>query len=195
MKNAVRLIPNSITLTRIVMTGILSYFLIQQFAYNQGKFINLIFMFLYICVSDLVDGRIARKMGWTSTLGAKLDVSADLLYIITSYLVLIYLKVLPLWFLIFVCLKFGEFVATSKFIRNYSKESNHPFVFDRVGRIVSATFFIIPGIACIFKCLMIYNGIYLLNCFLGVITVAGIYSSYQRIRSCVELVTFSRVQS
>jgi phosphatidylglycerophosphate synthase len=170
------------------MSFIFIYFIVEQFIYGQGTFINLIALFVAICFSDLLDGKIARKTGFVSTIGAKLDVFADLLYIILSYITLIILKILPLWFLGFVCLKFAEFVITSKFIKRHNKSSKNPFVFDKIGRIVSATFFIIPGIACIFKFFIPYNAGYLISCLLYTTFAAGIYSSYLRIKSCFMLV-------
>jgi len=191
MKNIIRFIPNSITITRIIMTFIFLYFVVEQFAYGRENFINLIVMFLAICFSDLLDGKIARGTGAVSIIGAKLDVFADLLYIILSYTVLIILKMLPLWFLVFVCLKFLEFVITSKFIKSYNRESNKAFVFDKIGRLVSATFFIIPGIVCIYKCFAVDNSVYLINCLLYIIFAAGIYSSYLRIKSCFMLLSLN----
>jgi Phosphatidylglycerophosphate synthase len=170
------------------MSFIFIYLIIEQFVYRKGTFINLIILFLAICFSDLLDGKIARKTGFVSTTGAKLDVFADLLYILLSYTTLIILKILPLWFLGFACLKFTEFVMTSRFIKRHNKSSDNPFVFDKIGRIVSATFFIIPGIACIFKCFMPYTAGYLINCLIYTTFVAGIYSSYLRIKSYFMLV-------
>lgn len=191
MKNIIRFIPNSITITRIIMTFIFLYFIAEQFAYGRGNFINLMVMFLAICFSDLLDGKIARGTGSVSIIGAKLDVFADLLYIILSYTTLIILKMLSLWFLVFVCLKFLEFVITSKFIKSYNRESNKAFVFDKVGRLVSATFFIIPGIVCIYKCFAVYNSVYLINYLLYTIFAAEIYSSYLRIKSCFMMVSLN----
>jgi phosphatidylglycerophosphate synthase len=184
MKSVMKFIPNLITITRIIMAFLFVYTIIEQFIYGHEKNIYLIVLFFAICISDLVDGRIARKTNSVSVLGAKLDVSADLLYIILSYVTLIIINILPLWFLGFICLKFSEFVITSKFMKNNNKSSEHPFVFDKVGRVVSAIFFIIPGIACIYKCLESYNLQLVLNCVLYIIFIAGVYSSHLRIRSC-----------
>jgi len=188
MKNMIKFIPNSITITRIIMSFVFIYFIIEKFVYGQGAFINLIILFLAICFSDLLDGKIARKTGFVSATGAKLDVSADLLYILLSYTTLIILKILPLWFFVFVCFKFIEFVITSKFIKLYNKSSNNPFVFDKIGRIVSAIFFIIPGVACMFKCLIPYNAGYFISSISYITAAAGLCSSYLRIKSCFKLI-------
>lgn len=194
MKKLIKFIPNSITIARIIMSFIYVYFIIKQFIYGQDTFISLTVLFLAICFSDLLDGNIARRTGLVSTLGAKLDVSADLLYILLSYITLVVLKILPLWFLMFVCFKFIEFILTSKFIKLYNKSSSNPFVFDRIGRIVSATFFIIPGVACIFKCLMPYNAGYIISSLICITAAAGLCSSYSRIKSCFTIVTLNTIK-
>lgn len=171
------------------MSFIFIYLVIIQFEYGKGEPINLIMVFLAICLSDLLDGRIARKLRCVSTTGAKLDVLADLLYIILSYITMTSLKILPIWFLGFVSFKFIEFVMTSNFINKHNKLLKYPFVFDKIGRIVSAMFFIIPGITCIYKGLIHYNTIYLVNFLLYIVFAAGIFSSYLRIKSCFILAT------
>ena len=117
MKNIIKYIPNLITITRIIMSFLFIYTILEQFKYGQDMTVNLIILFLAICCSDLLDGKIARKTNSVSTIGAKLDVFADLLYIIISYVTLINIKILPLWFLGFICFKFTEFVMTSKFMK------------------------------------------------------------------------------
>jgi len=184
MKSTIKFVPNLITTTRMIMSFLFVYTIVEQFIYGQERSMNLIILFLAICASDLLDGRIARKTNSVSIIGAKLDVSADLLYIIISYVTLVTIKILPLWFLGFICFKFSEFVITSKFMKN-NKSSDNPFVFDKVGRVVSAIFFIIPGIVCIYKCFRSYNLELVLNCLLYVIFLAGVYSSYLRIKSCL----------
>jgi len=184
MKNIIKYIPNMITITRIIMSFLFTYTIVEQFVYGQDLTINLIVLFLAICCSDLLDGKIARKLKAVSIIGAKLDVFADLLYIILSYITLITIKLLPLWFLGFICIKFSEFVMTSKFMKRNNKSLGNAFVFDKIGRIVSATFFIIPGIVCIYKCFEPYNLVVIINCLIYITFIAGIYSSYVRIKSC-----------
>lgn len=187
----IKFIPNSITTMRIIMSFIFSHLIIEQFVYGQSIFINLILIFFAICFSDLLDGRIARKIGFVSATGAKLDVLADFLYILLSYITLIFAKILPLWFLGFVCFKFIEFIMTSRFIKPHNKSLNNPFVFDKIGRIVSATFFIIPGVACMLKCLIPYNAGYFINSIIYITSAAGLCSSFLRIRSCFTLIALN----
>lgn len=186
MKRIIKLLPNSITVSRIIMTFIFLYFIIEQFMYGKWGYVSLMLTFTAICISDLLDGKLARKMRATSVFGAKLDVFADLLYIVVSYVALINFKILPLWFLVFIFLKFTEFIITSNFIKRYNN-SNNVFIFDKVGKIVSALFLVIPGVACFFKCAGIYNFDSLINCILYFMAVGGVYSSYLRIKTCVSI--------
>lgn len=185
MKVVIKFIPNFLTSTRVIMSFLFVYNIIEQFVFGKERSINLIILFLGICISDFFDGRIARKTNSISVIGAKFDVFADLLYIIISYVALIYIKILPLWFLIFICLKFLEFAITSRFMKKNNKSSDNPFIFDKVGRVVAAMFFIIPGIVCVYKCIELYKLHLILTCLLYVIFLAGIYSSYLRIKSCL----------
>lgn len=184
MKCILKFIPNLITITRVIMTFAFIYSIEQRYVYGIDTTVKSIILFLAICFSDFIDGKIARKINSVSIIGAKLDVFADLLYIISSYLMLINIKILPLWFFIFVCFKFIEFIFTSNYIKRNISSTDKPFVFDKVGRIVSGIFLIIPGIACIYKCFEVNTINFLFNCFIFVIFIAGLYSSYLRIRSC-----------
>ena len=172
------------------MSLLFVYTILEQFKYGQEVNVKLLILFLAICCSDLLDGRIARKTNSVSTIGAKLDVFADLVYIIISYITLIYVKVLPIWFFVFICFKFTEFIMTSKFMKHYNKSHEKPFIFDKIGRVVSATFLIIPGIVCIYKCFEPYNMELFINCMIFIIFLAGIYSSYLRIKSCFMFANF-----
>ncbi len=191
MKITIKYIPNIITIMRIIMSFLFIHTIVREFVYGQNLKFNLIILFLAICCSDLLDGRIARKTKSVSIIGAKLDVFADLLYIIISYITLINIKILPLWFLGFICFKFTEFIMTSKFMKRNNKSLENAFVFDKVGRIVSATFFIIPGIVCIYKCFEPHNVAIIINCFIYTTLIAGLYSSFLRIKSCFMLVDFN----
>lgn len=177
MEKIVKFLPSSITLSRILMTFIFGYS-----AYLHGHNIFLLTLFFTICLSDLSDGKLARKFNVTSALGAKLDVFADLLFMLVSYSVFMDLRIIPAWFLLFVFAKFMEFTITSKIINSYESSAQNPFVFDKAGRIVAVLFYIIPGAACIFG-----SKAYLIDLILYMTLAGGAYSSYSRIKRCFEL--------
>lgn len=64
-------IPNLLTLSRIATTPFIGYFL------ATGKTVPAIAIFTYSCVTDFVDGYIARRFNMKSVLGSILDPAAD----------------------------------------------------------------------------------------------------------------------
>ena len=183
LKIIVRYVPNLITIARIILSVLFIQNIIEQFIYAKERNVNLSVLFLSICISDLLDGKIARKTNSTSIIGAKLDVFADLFYIMISYIALVNIKILPIWYFGFVCLKFIEFIITSKYIKNI-KKSDKSFIFDSAGRLVSATFLVIPGIVCIYRYIGDCNAIITINYIIYVTFIIGVYSSYSRIKLC-----------
>ncbi len=189
MKSLVKFIPNSITISRIGLSILFITNVTGQFVYGRNNFINLTVLFLAVCLTDFIDGKIARKICCTSVTGAKLDVLADLFFIVASNITLISLGILPPWFLGFIILKFIEFVTTSNFIIRYQYLFHKKvFIFDKVGRIVSALFFVVPGAACIFQVLSASMAERLINFILYTILAGGILSSYLRVKSCLRLI-------
>lgn len=189
MKTLVKFIPNSISIARIGLSILFVTNVTGQFSYGKNNFINLMMVFLAICLTDVIDGRIARKIRCTSVTGAKLDVLADLFFIVVSNITLISLGILPPWFLGFMLLKFIEFIMTSNFtMRHKHLRMKNVFVFDRVGRIVSAMFFVVPGAACIFQVLTPGIAENLINFILYSVLAGGLFSSYVRVKSCLKLI-------
>ncbi|MDF2802004.1 MAG: phosphatidylglycerophosphate synthase, partial [Anaerocolumna sp.] len=93
--------------------------------------------------------------------------------------------ILPPWFLGFILLKFIEFIITSKLTRRDSYvTSKNVFVFDKIGRIVSAMFFVVPGAACVFQILTPEIAKNLINTIIYMVLSGGILSSYLRIINC-----------
>ena len=54
-------------------------------------------LYLFCGLTDMVDGAIARKMGAASSFGAKLDTSADFLFVIASFVKLVPVIRIPVW--------------------------------------------------------------------------------------------------
>lgn len=86
-----RYLPNLITLLRILL---IVPFLGQL---HQTNFGLALLLFTVAGVSDGVDGFLAKRFGWTSRLGAILDPLADKLLMLSAYLALGILNVLPWW--------------------------------------------------------------------------------------------------
>jgi CDP-diacylglycerol--glycerol-3-phosphate 3-phosphatidyltransferase len=77
-----------------------------------------------------------------------MDVSADLLYVMASLIVLNIKGLAPPWFTVVTALKFVEFAVTSS-ILSRSAGNKSAWIFDWLGRCFSALAFIAPGVFCI----------------------------------------------
>jgi len=99
-----------------------------------------------IFISDFLDGKVARFFGTVSYSGMIFDVLADLFFIVTFYVVLLYNSILPLWFLFIILLKFIEFAVTSFLLKKFFYKKAM-FIFDFIGRLVAVLFYVIPMLA------------------------------------------------
>lgn len=89
-------IPNAITLLRVVLIP----FYIDLMIY--GYYDQALAVFLFACVTDALDGLIARLTKTQTELGAFLDPMADKLLIISAFVTLVLIGRLPVWLVIIV---------------------------------------------------------------------------------------------
>jgi cardiolipin synthase len=87
-------LPNYITLLRIVLIPFFINFMIY------GYFRAALAVFVVACVTDALDGLIARVTNSITELGAVLDPIADKLLIISAFVTLVLLGMLPIWLVI-----------------------------------------------------------------------------------------------
>lgn len=139
MTYLIKRIPNVLTLLRIVLTIALNIYIVV----NPHSLLIAILVSILIFLTDFFDGKIARAVNGMSNIGALLDVTADLFYIVISYSILYTLNIVPLWFLFIIIIKFIEFVVTSYFMEAISNRKSI-FVFDFLGRLTAVIFYIIP---------------------------------------------------
>lgn len=84
-------IPNLITVLRIILVPIFVIYMI-----NNNTLASLI-VFIIASMSDALDGFIARVFHQKSDLGAHLDPLADKILLMTAYITLAILKMIPSW--------------------------------------------------------------------------------------------------
>ncbi|RCX28398.1 CDP-alcohol phosphatidyltransferase family protein [Thioalbus denitrificans] len=84
-------IPNLITLLRIALVLPVVWALLRE------RYPLALWLFAVAGISDGLDGFLAKHFHWTSRLGAILDPIADKLLLVSCYLCLGWLEVLPLW--------------------------------------------------------------------------------------------------
>ncbi len=89
-------IPNAITLLRVVLIPF--YIDLMLYDYYGPAFL----VFLAACVTDALDGLIARITKSQSELGAFLDPAADKLLILSAFVTLVLIGKLPIWLVIIV---------------------------------------------------------------------------------------------
>jgi cardiolipin synthase len=87
-------IPNIISVLRIglvlpVVTALL-----------HGEFVLALLLYTVAGVSDGIDGYIAKRFNYTSRLGSILDPLADKLLLVSTYVALAWLEMLPLWLVV-----------------------------------------------------------------------------------------------
>jgi len=175
-------LPNMITLLRVVLSCLLNFYILNYF----GSLTIPMVIFLLIFLTDILDGKIARFYGNTSSFGAVFDVSADLFYMVTSYIVLCSFQVLPLWFLFIMLFKCVEFVVTSFLFRKLCSGKSI-FVFDFIGRFTAVLFYIIPllAYASFHRSQVLY--FFTIHIFIYIITFMVLVSFSYRFWNCVKL--------
>lgn len=89
-------IPNLITIGRLILSPLIIVML------TQGRWTGALALFLIAGVSDAVDGFIAKRFNMVSELGAYLDPIADKALLVSIYVTLSVVGVLPAWITILV---------------------------------------------------------------------------------------------
>ncbi len=87
-------LPNSLSLIRILMAPVLVLLLLSP---EEKLSVVSAAVFVVVCMTDWLDGYLARKMNQTTTLGKFLDPLADKLLITTVFIMLIPLDRVPAW--------------------------------------------------------------------------------------------------
>src|SRR5580704_7073398 len=89
-------LPNLLSALRLIVAPLAGWALLN------GHDTAALAMFACAGLSDLADGMIARRWGFTSRFGAWLDPAADKLLMICCFVVLLHLGVVPLWLVLLV---------------------------------------------------------------------------------------------
>lgn len=92
-------LPNLLTLTRILLLPFFAAMLIYE-EYNYALFI-----FITAAVTDVLDGLVARITKQTTDFGKILDPVADKFFLITSFILMSYLGLIPKWLAVVVISK------------------------------------------------------------------------------------------
>lgn len=89
-------IPNIISVLRIVLVVPVVVLLFER------EFVWALLVFFIAGVSDGLDGYLAKRNNWVTRLGSILDPLADKALLMSSFIVLAWLELIPLWLVIIV---------------------------------------------------------------------------------------------
>lgn len=101
-------LANRLTLSRIGLTFLLMWFLFMQGI--TAKVIAII-IFLIACLTDFLDGWVARKKGQVSDFGKVMDPVADKVLVLGVFLSFVELRLIPAWMVIIIMTR--EFLITA----------------------------------------------------------------------------------
>lgn len=87
-------IPNLITCLRFILVAPV------LFALMNGHYLMALILFTLAGITDALDGLLARLYGWTSRFGAIADPLADKLLLMSSFVALYSLGLIPVWLMI-----------------------------------------------------------------------------------------------
>lgn len=125
-------LPNKLTVTRLVMVPVFFIsFLISTLSFKGAEIISTVMMVICYAVaelSDLLDGKIARKYNLVTDLGKVLDPFADTLSHLTFFVCFMKIGIMPVWS--FIIIMWREFAIL--FLR---------MLMMRVGKAVPANIF------------------------------------------------------
>ena len=102
-------LPNKLTMLRIFLVPIFVVLLLNPFLKEGTKWLTLT-IFLIACLTDFLDGRIARKRNLITNFGKFMDPLADKLLVCSALVVLTGLGRIPSWFVTIIIAR--EFVVS-----------------------------------------------------------------------------------
>lgn len=96
---SLRFLPNALTLLRMLLVGPLAWLL------TQARYELALFTLAVAALTDGLDGFLAKRFGWTSELGKVLDPLADKLLLVTLFITLGTMGLVPFWLAVLVVLR------------------------------------------------------------------------------------------
>ena len=93
-------LPNKLTTLRVIMIPFVVFFLLWQNGENRTFRMIALALFIIASLTDLLDGKIARKYNLVTNFGKFMDPLADKLLVCSALICLIELNALPAWMVI-----------------------------------------------------------------------------------------------
>ena len=95
-------LPNKLTTLRVIMIPFFVFFLLRQNGENHTFRMIALALFIIASLTDLLDGKIARKYNLVTNFGKFMDPLADKLLVCSALICLIELNALPAWMVIII---------------------------------------------------------------------------------------------
>ncbi len=102
-------LPNKLTLFRVILIPFFVVFMLVNVTGNADKWIALI-IFIIASLTDLLDGKIARKYNLITDFGKFMDPLADKLLVCSALICLVSLNRIPAWIVIIIIAR--EFIIS-----------------------------------------------------------------------------------
>lgn len=170
-------VANIITFTRFIL-AIIIFRLTFLLFHDPSYYKRYLLFYLLAWLSDFFDGRIARRLEIASKTGAIFDLLVDCFFVFLLNIQVMVMKLLPFAFLFLLCEKVLNYVITSKIMNGINPSQSH-FWNDKIGRLVAASFYVIPWFVVSLK-VMFPGNVRIGYGFITVIVVLGIISSLSR---------------
>lgn len=92
-------LPNGLCVLRILLVPPTAWLLLQ------GEYLLTLLVFMVAAVTDAADGYLAKRFHWETDLGRVLDPLADKFLLVTAYVTLAVLDLIPAWLAVLVVLR------------------------------------------------------------------------------------------
>ena len=120
-------LPNKLTVLRLILTPILVFLLLLRFGYTDSNvvlrsgflsilssailYLSTVILFIFISLTDFLDGYIARRDNLVTNFGKLMDPIADKIFVFSILIVLVRYNLLSVWFVLILLSR--EFVVVA----------------------------------------------------------------------------------
>ncbi|MGN0482971.1 MAG: CDP-diacylglycerol--glycerol-3-phosphate 3-phosphatidyltransferase [Lachnospiraceae bacterium] len=94
-------LPNKLTVMRVLLIPFFVFFLLAPYFNGYGNYIAAA-IFIIASLTDMADGKIARKYNLVTNFGKFMDPLADKLLVCSALICLVEMKLLPAWMVIII---------------------------------------------------------------------------------------------
>ena len=94
-------LPNKLTIFRVILIPFFVFFLLTDVLGASGDYLALV-IFIVASLTDMLDGKIARKYNLVTNFGKFMDPLADKLLVCSAMICLVDLRLLPSWIVIII---------------------------------------------------------------------------------------------